>query len=228
MIFFGLGTSEAKTIMAYEENAQAGKASGAGSGSPRWARIERRTLETDVVLLLTLDGGGCARVKTGVGFFDHMLTLLARHGSLDLDIQAQGDLETGAHHTVEDVGICLGRALEEALGDKAGINRYGEACVPMDDALAQVALDMSGRPLLVWTADLLPRATVGGFDTDLAREFFQAVATNAHCTLHVRLLAGVNPHHMVEAMFKAFARAVRQAVAFDPRSKGVPSSKGVL
>lgn len=194
----------------------------------RRVRVERRTGETSVVLELNLDGEGVARVNTGIGFFDHMLTLLARHSLIDLDIDAQGDLETGAHHTVEDVGICLGRALDEALGGKTGILRYGEAHVPMDESLAHAALDLSGRPFLAWTADLPSATVIGGFDVDLALEFFQAVVSNARITAHVRLLAGTNPHHMVEAIFKAFARALRTAVGPDPRGGGIPSTKGVL
>jgi imidazoleglycerol-phosphate dehydratase len=198
-----------------------------GTGGRR-ARVERRTAETEIVLVLDLDGEGTARVDTGVGFFDHMLTLLARHGLFDLAINAQGDLETGAHHTVEDVGICLGRALDQALGDKAGIVRYGDAHVPMDESLAHVALDLSGRPYLAWQGDILPSTVIGGFDTDLALEFFQAVTANARLTAHVHLLEGSNPHHMVEAVFKAFARALRVAAGPDPRRSGIPSTKGVL
>jgi len=176
---------------------------------------------------LVLDGSGDVRVATGIGFFDHMLTLLGRHGHFDLNLRAEGDLETGAHHTVEDVGICLGLALEAALGDKAGIRRYGEAHVPMDESLAQVVVDLSGRPYLAWGAEL-PGVEIGGFTTDLAEEFFQAVVGNGRLTLHVRLLTGSNPHHMVEAVFKAFARALSAALVVDARQGGVPSTKGML
>jgi len=198
-----------------------------GMGGRR-ARVERRTAETDIVLELALDGTGAAHIDTGVGFFNHMLTLLARHGMVDLSVVARGDLDTGAHHTVEDVGICLGQALGEALGDKAGIRRYGDAFVPMDESLAHVALDVSGRPFLAWEVELLPSTVIGGFSTDLTIEFFRAVVANARLTAHVRLLAGANPHHMVEALFKAFARALEQAVDLDPRRPGIPSTKGIL
>lgn len=199
----------------------------ADTGSRR-AQVKRHTAETDVVLAIDLDGTGTARVDTEIGFFDHMLTLVARHGLFDLEVRAEGDLETGAHHTVEDVGICLGRALDQALGDKAGITRYGDAHVPMDESLAHVALDLSGRPFLVWQGDLLPSTVIGGFDTELALEFFQALVANARVTAHVRLLAGANSHHMVEAVFKAFARALRVAAGPDPRRSDIPSTKGVL
>lgn len=193
----------------------------------RRAKVERRTAETTVALELGLDGTGDVRVATGIGFFDHMLTLLGRHGHFDLNLKAEGDLETGAHHTVEDVGICLGLALEAALGDKAGIRRYGEAHIPMDESLAQVVVDLSGRPYLAWGVEL-PGVEIGGFATDLAEEFFQAVVGNGRLTLHVRLLAGSNPHHMVEAIFKALARALSAALAVDARQGGVPSTKGLL
>jgi len=193
----------------------------------RRALVERCTAETNVGLDLVLDGSGDVRVATGIGFFDHMLTLLGRHGHFDLNLRAEGDLETGAHHTVEDVGICLGLALEAALGDKAGIRRYGEAHVPMDESLAQVVVDLSGRPYLAWGAEL-PGVEIGGFTTDLAEEFFQAVVGNGRLTLHVRLLTGSNPHHMVEAVFKAFARALSAALVVDARQGGVPSTKGML
>lgn len=193
----------------------------------RRALVKRRTAETDVTLELALDGTGGVQVATGIGFFDHMLTLFGRHGLFNLKLQAKGDLETGAHHTVEDVGICLGMALDAALGDKAGIRRYGEAAIPMDEALAQVVLDLSGRSHLAWGADL-PGVAIGGFDTDLAEEFFQAVVGNGRLTVHVRLLAGSNPHHMVEAIFKAFGRALSAAVEADERHGGVPSTKGML
>jgi imidazoleglycerol-phosphate dehydratase len=162
-----------------------------------------------------------------VGFLDHMLDLLARHGSLGLVVEASGDLDTGAHHTVEDVGIVLGQALDEALGDRAGIRRYGSALVPMDEALAECAIDISGRPLCVFDAEL-PAASIAGFDTELAEEFFRAVANGAKLTLHVSVRYGTNVHHMIEACFKAFARALRVAVSIDPGETGVPSTKGTL
>lgn len=193
----------------------------------RTADITRTTGETDIRLTLSLDGAGEGRRATGVGFFDHMLDALARHGGFDLDLEARGDLETGAHHTVEDTGIALGRALDRALGDRAGIVRYGQATVPMDEALASCAVDVSGRPLTVFAGDL-PAVAVGGFDTDLAEEFVRAVAGAARLTVHLRIEAGTNAHHMVEAAFKALARALRAAVAIDPRGTGVPSTKGVL
>jgi imidazoleglycerol-phosphate dehydratase len=189
--------------------------------------VERDTKETQIRVRLALDGRGQGMIQTGIGFFDHMLELLARHGLFDLDVTATGDLHTGAHHTVEDVGICVGIALEQALGPKGGIVRYGSALVPMDEALMQVAVDLSGRPFLAWDVDLPPVA-IGTFDALLAVEFFQALANNGRLTLHVTKLAGNNPHHVVEACFKAVARALDQATSFDPRSAGVPSTKGVL
>jgi imidazoleglycerol-phosphate dehydratase len=195
--------------------------------SARSAEITRRTGETDVRLKLALDGSGAGTRTTGVGFFDHMLDLLARHGRLDLDVEVTGDLETGGHHTVEDTGIVLGHALDQALGDRAGIFRYGHAVVPMDEARASCALDISGRPFLQFTADLPPGAT-GTFDHELAEEFFRAVSSAARMTLHLDLEAGTNAHHMIEALFKAFARALRAAVAIDPLETGVPSTKGTL
>jgi len=190
------------------------------------AEIERKTKETEVSLRLDLDGGE-ASASTGVGFLDHMLDLLARHGRLGMKLEAQGDLETGAHHTTEDVGIVLGQAIDRALGDRAGIRRYGFATVPMDEALAECAIDISGRPLTVFEAEL-PEVTIAGFDAELAEEFFRAVASNAKMTLHVRVRYGSNAHHMIEAAFKAFARALRQAVSVDPDETGVPSTKGTL
>jgi imidazoleglycerol-phosphate dehydratase len=194
--------------------------------SDRTASKERRTGETDVRLSLNLDGGK-ASASTGVGFFDHMLDLLARHGRLGLVVEATGDLDTGAHHTVEDVGIVLGQALDEALGDRVGIRRYGSALVPMDEALAECAIDLSGRPHTVFNADL-PKAQVAGFETELAEEFFRAVANSAKLTLHVNVRYGSNVHHMIEGAFKAFARALRVAVSIDPEETGVPSTKGTL
>jgi imidazoleglycerol-phosphate dehydratase len=193
----------------------------------RDADITRETGETRVVLALALDGSGAGERSTDVGFLDHMLDLLARHGRLDLDVTARGDLQTGAHHTVEDVGIVLGQALDRALGDRAGIARYGHAVVPMDEARAACALDISGRPLCRFEADLPPGGT-GGFDHELAEEFFRAVANGARLTLHLSVETGTNAHHMIEAAFKAFARALRAAVALDPSEGGVPSTKGTL
>ena len=193
----------------------------------RTASFDRKTGETDVHVGLALDGAGAGERQTGVGFLDHMLDLLARHGRLDLDVRASGDLETGAHHTVEDVGICIGKALDEALGDRSGIARYGSATVPMDESRASCAIDISGRGLLVFEA-ALPAGAIGNFDHELAEEFFRAVATNAKLTLHVVVEAGSNAHHVIEAMFKAAARALRVAVALDPSEHGVPSTKGTL
>ena len=192
----------------------------------RTAEIERRTKETQVSLRLSLDGGDSS-ISTGVGFLDHMLDLLARHGRLGIELKASGDLETGAHHTTEDVGIVLGQAIDRALGDRAGIRRYGSATVPMDEALAECAIDVSGRPLTVYSAEL-PDVAIAGFDAELAEEFFRAVANNAKLTLHLRVLHGSNAHHMIEAAFKAFARALREALSIDPDESGVPSTKGTL
>jgi len=192
----------------------------------RAATRERSTAETEIRLKLDLDGGE-SKAQTGVGFLDHMLDLLARHGRLGLVVEASGDLDTGAHHTVEDVGIVLGQALDDALGDRTGIRRYASALVPMDEALAECAIDISGRPLCVFDADL-PAASIAGFDTELAEEFFRAVANSARLTLHVSVRYGTNVHHMIEACFKAFARALRVAVSIDPDETGVPSTKGTL
>jgi len=194
----------------------------------RRADITRETGETRVELALDLDGSGAGSRTTGVGFFDHMLDLVARHGRLDLDVAAHGDLETGAHHTAEDVGIVLGQALDHALGDRAGIARYGHAVVPMDEARASCAIDISGRPFLAFDADALPPGVTGGFDHELTEEFFRAVSSGARLTLHVTVETGTNAHHMMEAAFKAFARALRAAVAIDPTETGVPSTKGTL
>ena len=194
---------------------------------PRTARIHRETAETRINLFVNLDGTGLATLVTGVGFFDHMLTLLARHSSIDLTIEAQGDLHVDPHHTVEDVGICFGKALAQALGDKAGIRRYGSATVPMDEVLVTAAIDLSGRPLCIWQADV-PRETLGTFNAPLAEEFWRAVAGSGLLTLHVLCHYGRNTHHIVEGIFKATARALREAVETDPRSAGVPSTKGVL
>ena len=192
----------------------------------RSSEKQRTTKETEIRLTLDLDGGE-ASVDTGVGFLDHMLELLARHGRLGLRVEAKGDLETGAHHTTEDVGIVLGQALDEALGDRAGIRRYGQALVPMDESLAECAIDISGRPLCAFDA-VLPTTSIAGFDTELAEEFFRAVANNAKLTLHIAVRSGTNAHHMIEASFKAFARALREAVSIDPDEPGVPSTKGTL
>jgi imidazoleglycerol-phosphate dehydratase len=194
---------------------------------PRTAHIQRETGETRVDLTLDLDGTGRAQVATGVGFFDHMLSLLARHSLFDLTIQATGDLHVEAHHTVEDTGICLGKALAAALGDKAGIRRYGDATVPMDETLVTAAVDLSGRPFCVWKADV-PLETLGIFSSQLAEEFWRAVSSTAALNLHVVLHHGRNTHHIVEGIFKAVARALRAAAEPDPRGSGVPSTKGVL
>lgn len=193
----------------------------------RSGEIERETGETQVRVRLTLDGASNGIRDTGVGFLDHMLDLLARHGHLDLEVVAQGDLETGAHHTVEDVGICIGQALDAALGDRSEITRYGHAVVPMDEARASCAIDISGRGLLAFEAALPPGA-IGNFDHELVEEFFRALATNARLTLHIVVEAGSNAHHVIEAIFKAVARALRMASGIDPTERGVPSTKGTL
>lgn len=195
--------------------------------SDRRAEITRRTHETDVTLALGLDGSGIGSRTTGVGFFDHMLDLLARHARLDLQVDVTGDLQTGAHHTVEDTGIVLGQALDQALGDRSGIYRYGHAVVPMDEARASCTLDISGRPYCTFEASLPPGA-IANFDHELAEEFFRAVAGAARLTLHLKVEAGTNIHHIIEALFKAFARALRAAVSIDPTETGVPSTKGTL
>jgi imidazoleglycerol-phosphate dehydratase len=193
----------------------------------RSADISRQTNETDIQLQLTLDGRGEGKRTTGIGFFDHMLDAVARHGGLDLDVAATGDLETGAHHTVEDVGIVFGQALDEALGDRAGITRFGQATVPMDEARATAVIDVSGRPLCAFEGKL-PAGAIEGFDTDLVEEFFRAVAGAAKLTLHLQIEAGTNAHHMVEAAFKAFARALLAAVEVEPGATDIPSTKGLL
>lgn len=193
----------------------------------RVARIERKTAETDIVLELNLDGSGAAKVSSGVGFFDHMLTHIAKHGLFDLSVTCRGDTHIDAHHTVEDVGICFGKALVEALGSKAGIRRFGDCALPMDDVLATAAVDLSGRPYLVWRADV-PLETLGTFSSQLAEEFWRAASSAGVFNLHVLLHHGRNTHHIVEAIFKACARALRAAVEPDPRASGVPSTKGVL
>jgi imidazoleglycerol-phosphate dehydratase len=195
----------------------------------RTAQLHRKTGETDVSLTLGLSGTGAGSRETGVGFFDHMLDLLARHGRLDLEVKVAGDLQTGVHHTVEDTGIVLGQALDQALGDRRGIFRYGHAVVPMDEARAACALDISGRPYALLTGfDRLPAGDVAGFEIEAAEEFFRAVASASRLTLHIDLQAGTNAHHMIEACFKAFARALRAAVSIDPEETGVPSTKGTL
>ena len=193
----------------------------------RCAIIERKTAETQVAIKLNLDGEGKCEIATGIGFLDHMLNLFAKHGFMDLTVKAKGDLEIDSHHTVEDIGIVLGEALKEALGDKAGIHRYGNCFIPMDETLAQVCLDFSGRPFLVFGAEI-PKVQLGNYETEMTEEFFRAVAMNCGLTLHIRVLYGSNAHHIIEAIFKAFARAVAEAVTMDPRVKGVMSSKGVL
>jgi imidazoleglycerol-phosphate dehydratase len=195
----------------------------------RTAQLQRKTGETDVSLTLGLDGSGAGARSTGIGFLDHMLDLLARHGRLDLDVTVSGDLQTGSHHTVEDTGIVLGHALDQALGDRRGIVRYGHATIPMDEARAAVTLDISGRPFcLISGFERLPPGEIAGFEHEAAEEFFRAVASAARLTLHVDLQAGTNAHHMIEACFKALARALRAAVAIDPCETGVPSTKGTL
>ncbi len=193
----------------------------------RTAKIHRETGETKVDLAIDLDGTGQSKLHTGVGFFDHMLTLLAKHSLIDLTLAAEGDLHVDPHHTVEDVGICFGKALAQAVGDKAGIRRYGSASVPMDETLVTVAVDLSGRPFLVWNADLPPEM-LGMFNAPLAEEFWRAVSSSGAMNLHVLCHYGRNSHHIIEGIFKASARALRQAVEIDPRGKGVPSTKGVL
>lgn len=193
----------------------------------RAAEIDRKTGETEIHVELELDGDGAGERSTGVGFFDHMLDLLARHGRMNLTVRGHGDLQTGAHHTVEDVGICIGQALDLALGDRAGITRFGQATVPMDESRASCAIDISGRGLCAFEAQLPPGA-IGNFDHELTEEFFRAFASNARLTLHVTVEAGTNAHHVIEAAFKATARALRAAVAIDASERGVPSTKGTL
>jgi imidazoleglycerol-phosphate dehydratase len=193
----------------------------------RTATIDRKTAETNIQLSLNLDGAGKADVATGVGFLDHMLTLLAKHGALDLTVRANGDLEVDQHHTVEDTGICLGQAIKQALGDKSGIRRYGHFTLPMEETLATVAIDISGRYAFVFRADF-PSQKIGDFDSELVEDFWQAVAANALANLHILVHYGRNSHHISEAIFKASARALRMAVESDPRMSGVPSTKGTL
>ena len=194
----------------------------------RTATITRKTAETDISVKINLDGTGTYDNQTGIGFFDHMLDQLARHSMIDLEISATGDLHIDDHHTVEDTGIALGQALTKALGDKRGIRRYGACLLPMDDAQVRCALDLSARPFLIWNADL-PTAKIGTFDTELVREFFQALSTHGGISLHIDALHGINSHHIAEATFKSVARALREAVEADPRSAGaLPSTKGAL
>ncbi|HET9762353.1 MAG TPA: imidazoleglycerol-phosphate dehydratase HisB [Casimicrobiaceae bacterium] len=198
-----------------------------GTASARRARVERRTKETTITVELNLDGAGRAELASGIPFLDHMLDQVARHAMLDLSVQAEGDLHIDAHHTVEDVGITLGAALAKALGDKAGIARFGHAYVPLDEALSRAVIDLSGRPGLVYHVPFA-RAMIGAFDVDLVHEFFQGFVNHAAATLHLDNLRGDNAHHQAETLFKAFARALRMAVAADPRARGVPSTKGTL
>ncbi|MCE5253243.1 MAG: imidazoleglycerol-phosphate dehydratase HisB [Actinomycetia bacterium] len=195
--------------------------------APRTAAVERETRETKVLVRLDVDGSGRASIDTGLGFFDHMLELLAGHGLFDLTVEARGDLHTGGHHTVEDVGICLGSALAQALGDKRGLSRYGSMLTPMDECLVLVALDLSGRPYFAYEGGPVGES-IAGFDAGLVAEFFRALTNHAQLTLHVRVLAGGDVHHTIEAVFKGFGKALRQAVSLDPRVAGVPSTKGVL
>ena len=195
--------------------------------APRLARVERSTKETTITVTVNLDGAGRAELATGVPFLDHMLDQVARHGMLDLTVQAQGDLHIDAHHTVEDIGITFGQAVKQAMGDKAGVIRYGHAYVPLDEALSRVVLDLSGRPGLEYHVPFT-RAMIGGFDVDLTHEFFQGFTNHALVTLHIDNLRGQNAHHQAETVFKAFARALRMAVTRDPRAEGVPSTKGTL
>ena len=193
----------------------------------RSAEIKRSTAETNIELKLNLDGTGKGKIATGVGFMDHMLTLFARHARMDLEVTCKGDTFVDDHHSVEDIGICLGAALAKAVGDKRGIRRYGSMLLPMDEALVLCALDLSGRSCLRFTAQI-PTEKIGTFDTELVEEFLLALTRSAGLTLHIRQMDGTNSHHIVEAMFKAFGRALRDAAALDPRVKGVPSTKGVL
>ena len=194
----------------------------------RSTSLSRKTAETDITVEINLDGTGAYDNETGVGFFDHMLDQLARHSLIDMKIRAQGDLHIDDHHTVEDVGIALGQALSQALGDKRGIRRYGSCLLPMDDALVRTALDLSARPFLIWNVDL-PTPKIGSFDCELVREFFQALSTHGGITLHIDMLHGINSHHIAEATFKSVARALREAVEVDPRkAEDIPSTKGAL
>lgn len=193
----------------------------------RTSIVSRTTTETDIKINFSLDGNGSSALNTGVPFLDHMLTLWTKHGMFNLEITAQGDTDIDDHHTVEDIGICLGQAINQALGDKAGITRYGTSFVPMDEALAMVVVDLSGRAFLSFDA-LMPAPKVGNFDTELVEEFLRALANHANMTLHVRLLQGKNTHHIIEAIFKGLGRALKDAIAIDPRIDGIMSTKGQL
>jgi len=193
----------------------------------RTAKVERKTKETDVSITLNLDGRGNYTINTSIPFLDHMLSLLCKHGLFDLKIKAKGDTEVDYHHTVEDIGIVLGKAVKQALGTMRGITRYGQATVPMDEALASVSIDISGRPYLVYKVEFQKRSKIKNFDQDLVEDFLQAFVSNSSITLHVETPYGRNTHHIIEAVFKAFGKALRQAVSIDPRVKGVPSTKGV-
>ena len=194
----------------------------------RHAEITRATKETRIRVAVDLDGSGRAEVKTGIGFFDHMLEALARHGLMELTVECDGDLHVDGHHTVEDVGIALGQAIQQALGDRRGIRRYADACVPLDEALVRAVVDVSGRPFLSYNVEIAKWQMLGDYDVFLTPEFFRALVLNAGLTVHLDLIRGDNPHHIVEATFKAFARALETAVRLDPRVSGVPSTKGVL
>ncbi len=194
----------------------------------RHAEITRATKETRIRVALDLDGSGRAEVKTGIGFFDHMLEALARHGLMELTVTCEGDLHVDGHHTVEDVGIAIGQAIQQALGDRRGIRRYADACVPLDEALVRAVVDVSGRPYLSYHVEIAKWQMLGDYDVFLTPEFFRALVLNAGLTVHLDLIRGDNPHHIVEATFKAFARALETAVRLDPRVSGVPSTKGVL
>ena len=194
----------------------------------RTAKVDRKTKETDIRLSINLDGEGKYAIDTSIPFLDHMLSLMSKHGLLDMKIKAKGDIDIDFHHTVEDIGIVLGKAMKEALGNMQGITRYGQASVPMDEALAMVSIDISGRPYLLYKVEIPKKSKIKNFDPDLIEDFFQAFASNSSITLHVISPYGRNTHHIIEAIFKALGRALRQAVAVDPRVKGVPSTKKVL
>ena len=199
-----------------------------GGSGPRVGEVRRTTKETDLYVRVDLDGRGDARIATGIGFFDHMLEALARHGLMDLTIEGKGDLHVDGHHTVEDTGIAIGQAVAQALGDRAGVRRYADATVPLDEALVRAVIDVSGRPYLSYNVDIAKWQMLGDYDVFLTPEFFRALVLNAGLTAHIDLIRGDNPHHIVEAAFKAFARALGAATTLDPRVRGVPSTKGVL
>jgi imidazoleglycerol-phosphate dehydratase len=222
-----MGANQLESEKSSAADGSTGTAVPAGIAPPRTSHVFRHTAETKIDLTLELEGSGKADVATGVGFLDHMLTLLAKHALFDLAVKAVGDLHVDAHHTVEDVGICLGKALAQSLGNRAGIRRFGHFTLPMDETLATVTIDLGGRPYFVWRAEI-PRQQLGNFDSELAEDFWQAVATNALMNLHVQVPYGRNVHHQIEAIFKAVARALREAVERDPRMTGVPSTKGTL